>query len=180
MDFYCDVCDKNIIPQNKCRLFESNIHKEFDECKHMDLTIENLDINNVDELFYAYIIQNNKQYDYYINKCHLKLVFNVIQYSTCVKSNFFDNKTMVSCQNFLEKLIDDFKNERYNFNLFDEVTIITIANKMDMSYDFYIKLNMHAIERKLTTMNNKNKKLTTSFNRNWRHPWERKFKKYRV
>ena len=29
----------------------------------MELTIENSKINNVDEVFYAYIIQHNKEYD---------------------------------------------------------------------------------------------------------------------
>ena len=50
------------------------------------------------------------------------------------------------------------------------MNIITIANEMDMSYDFYIKHNMCAVEWKLNAMINKNKKLINSFNRNWRHP----------
>ena len=58
--------------------------------------------------------------------------------------------------------------------------IITIANKMDMSYDFYIKQNMHAVEWKLNAMINKNKILTNNFNRNWRHPLNRKCECYRV
>ena len=32
--------------------------------------------------------------------------------------------------------IDDFKNKGCNFNHIEEMNIITIANKMDMSYDF--------------------------------------------
>ena len=34
--------------------------------------------------------------------------------------------------------------------------IITIANKMDMSYDFYIKHKLHAFEWKLNKMLDKN------------------------
>ena len=75
----------------------------------MELTNENLDINIVDEVFYVYIIQHNKKYDYHLIKCHFKLVFNDNQYRTYVKSNLFDNETMVFWQNFLEKVIDDFK-----------------------------------------------------------------------
>ena len=47
----------------KKKHLKSNILKEFDKCKHMELNIENPDINNVDEVFYAYIIQHNKEYD---------------------------------------------------------------------------------------------------------------------
>ena len=74
----------------------SNTHKEFDKCKHMKLTIDNPDINNVDEVFYAYIIQHKKEYDYYRIKCHFKSVLKGNQYSTYVKSNLFDNKTMIN------------------------------------------------------------------------------------
>ena len=36
--------------------------------------IENSNINNVNEVFYAYLIQHNKQYDYYLIKYHFKIV----------------------------------------------------------------------------------------------------------
>ena len=75
MDYDCDVCDKFIKPKSKYKHFKSNKHKESDKCKHMELTIENPDIYNVDEVFYAYIIQHNKQYDHFLIKCHPKLVF---------------------------------------------------------------------------------------------------------
>ena len=51
-----------------------------------------------------------------------------------------------------EEVIDGLKNRGYTFNHITEKHIITIANKMDMSYDFYIKHNMHAVVRKLNTI----------------------------
>ena len=77
-------------------------------------------------------------------------------------------------------MIDDFKDKTYTFSHIAEKYNITIANKMDMSYDFYIKHNMHAIEWKLNAMDNKNKSLINKFHRNWRHPLNRKFESYRV
>ena len=44
-------------------------------------------------------------------------------------SNVSHNETMVSWKNFLEKLIDDFKDKGYIFNHIAEMHIITIANK---------------------------------------------------
>ena len=58
--------------------------------------------------------------------------------------------------------------------------IVTIAKKMDMSYDFYIKQNMHAVEWKINALINKNKSLIYDFNRIWRHPLNGKFESYRV
>ena len=49
-----------------------------------------------------------------------------------------------------------------------------------MPYDFHFKHNMHKIERKLNAMINKSKKSINKFNRNWRHPLNRKFESYRI
>ena len=55
------------------------------------------------------------------------------------------------------------------------MNIITLANKMDMSYDFYTKHIMHAVELKQIIMINKNEALIDNIKRNWRHPLVRKF-----
>ena len=87
---------------------------------------------------------------------------------------------MISWQNFLEKVINDFKNKRYNFNHNEEMNNITIANKLDMSYDFYIKHNMCSLEWKLNAMINKYNNLIKVFDRNWSHPLNRKVENYHV
>ena len=44
-----------------------------------------------------------------------------------------------------------------------------------MSYDFFIRHNMHAVEWKLNAMNNKKKGLINKLDSNWRHPLIKKF-----
>ena len=51
---------------------------------------------------------------------------------------------------------------------------------MEISFDFYIKYIMHAVEWDLNAMFNKIKSLINKFSRNWRHPLNRKFGSYRV
>ena len=60
------------------------------------------------------------------------------------------------------------------------MSIITVCNKMDMTYDFYIKQNMPAVEWKLNQLININKNLTNKLPASWIHPLNRKFKSYRV
>ena len=55
---------------------------------------------------------------------------------------------MAFWRNFLKNVIREFKDKGCNFNHIEEMNIITIGIKMDMSYDLYIKHNMHAVERK--------------------------------
>ena len=87
---------------------------------------------------------------------------------------------MISWSNFLEKVIDNFKNKGYTFNHIAEMHVITINKKMDMSDNFYNRHNMHAVEWKLNAMINKNKTLIKKFDRNWRHSLYRKFESYRL
>ena len=87
---------------------------------------------------------------------------------------------MIFWQNFLRKIINDFKNKGYDFNHIEDLNNITISNKKDTSYDFYINFNMHAVEWKLNSMKTSNKKLFKKNDRNWRQPLNRKFESYRV
>ena len=96
MDYYNDVCDIYIRPKSKFKHFKSNSHKERDKCKHMLLSLKNINITDVDEAFCLYIIELNKKIDYYLVKCHFKLIFNDYQYRPCITSNLSDNKTMIS------------------------------------------------------------------------------------
>ena len=66
MTYYCDVCDKTTKPKSRNKHFSSNIHKKFNRCKHIKITIETPNIDDIDETFYAYIIEHNEKYDYYL------------------------------------------------------------------------------------------------------------------
>ena len=80
MDYFSEVCDVFIKPNSKFQPFKSKTHKELHKCKHIKLTIENPDINNIDRIFYEYNIQHIKKYEFYLVKCEFKLCFNDIQY----------------------------------------------------------------------------------------------------
>ena len=65
---------------------------------------------------------------------------------------------MIPWKNWLEEIIEDFKNKGYFFRHIAEMHVITIANKLDMSYYFYFKHNMCALEGKLNAMIKKKQK----------------------
>ena len=82
------------------------------------------------------------------------LVFNDNQFPPYLTSKLSDNETVISWSNFSEKVYSYFNEKGYNFNHIAKTKIITIGNKMDMSYDFYIKPNMCAPEWKVNAMLN--------------------------
>ena len=140
------MCPKYFKAKNKYKHYKLKSHQELDKCKHIELSHKNIDKNKVDEAFYLYIIEPCKKFDDYLIKCEFKLVFIDYEYSPYVTSKLSDNKTMISWKNFVMKVIDDFKDKGKTFNHIAEMHFITIAKKMDMSYDFFIKRNMCALE----------------------------------
>ena len=79
-------------------------------------------------------------------------------------------------EELLMKVIVNFKDKGYIFSHTAEMDIITNAKKMDLSYDFYIKHNKCALERKLNAVIIKTKSLIITFDRNWKHSLNRNFK----
>ena len=95
-------------------------------------------------------------------------------------SELTDNKKMVSWKKFVEKVISNFKNERFDFSHISQLNIIIVCNKMDMTDDFYIKHNMHAVEWKLNQKFNKDKNLMNKLPVIWVHLLNRKYEIYRL
>ena len=73
-------------------------------------------------------------------------MFNNYEDSPHFKSSLFNSKILFSWKNSLEGVINDFNNEGYTFNRIDELNNIEIADKIDISYIFNIKNNIHAVE----------------------------------
>ena len=130
---------------SKYKHFKSNIHEEFDNCNYITLTIENPNMNDVDSIFYSYITEHNRKFDYFLKKCQLKIVFNDYQFCPYITSDLSDNNLIFYWYKLLENEINNFIFKGYNFNHKAEMNNITIANKLVMSNDFYIKPNIHAV-----------------------------------
>ena len=137
-------------------------------------------MKDVDEMLYLYMIDHNKKNIHYLLKGEFKLVFNDNQDCKYITTSMIDNKTCVSWSNYLREAIDSLKAEGYDFNYIAEMDIITLAHKRDMTYDFYLKNNLSAFEWKLNAMINKDKNLINKFPRDWHHPLNKKFERYRV
>ena len=180
MDYHCEIYNVYIKPRSKSKHFKSNNHKKLDEHNHIKLTIDNPNINNIDEIFYNHIKKYNTMYEYYLIRCEFKLCFIYKEDNCYLSSVLTDNQTLISGKIFVENAIDDFKTNGYVFSHISQMIIITVCNKMDMTYNFYMKQNMPAVEWKLNQLINKDKKLINKLPVSWIHPLNRKFKSYRV
>ena len=66
-------------------------------------------------------------------KHFFKIVFTNYENSPHLKSVLFSNKILSSWKKILEDVINGFNKKGYTFDRIDELNIIRIADKMDMS-----------------------------------------------
>ena len=159
MSYYCEICLRDIKKKSKHYHLKSKPQKDFGKYKHIVLSLKNVDIKDVDEILYLYMKDHNKKFNHYLLKGEFKLVFNNNQDCKYIMTGMIDNRTFISWSNYLRDAINNLKEKGYDFNYIAEMDIITLAHKRDMTYDFYMKHNMPAIEWKLNAMINKDKNL---------------------
>ena len=180
MDYHCEVCNVCIKRKSKTKHFKSINHKNLDKHEHIKLTIDNPNINNIDEIFYNHIKKYNTMYEYYLIRCEFKLNFNDEEDYGRLSSVLTDNRTLISWKIFIENATDGFKTDGHVFSHISQMNIIIECNKMDMTYDFYIKQNMPAVEWRINQLINKDRNLINKLPVSWIHPLNRKIKIYRV
>ena len=173
MRYYCIICLLDIKKKSKYPHLKSKCHKEFEKYKHIILSFKNVDIKDVDEILYLYMKDYNKKYTEYFLKGQFKLVFNN-QDCKYLMTDMNNNTTNVSWSNYIREAI-----EGYDFSHIAEMDIITLAHKLDMTYDFYLKHIKPALEWKINQLINKDKNLFNKLPCDWRHPINTKFGCYR-
>ena len=172
---YCEICLKDVKQKNESSHIKSNSHKEFEKYKHKLLSMKNVDIKDVDGLLYFYMKDHNSKFNHYLLKGQFEIVFNINQDCKYLMTDMINNTTNLSWSNRFREATDILKAEGYYFSHIAEIDIITLAKKRDMTYDFYLKHNMPAIEWKLNAMINKDKTLINHFPQNWWQPVNTKF-----
>ena len=180
MDYHCEVCNVYIKPRSKSRHFKSINHKKLDKHSHIKLTIDNPNRDNIDEIFYNHIKKYNAMYENYLIRCEFKICLIDKEDYGRLSSVLTGNRTLISWKIFIESAIDGFKTDGYVFSRISQMNIIIVCNKMDMTYDFYIKQRMPAIEWKINQIINKDRNLINKLPASGIHPLNRKLKSYRV
>ena len=177
MRYYCNICLRDIKKKSKYSHLKSKSHKEFEKYKHIILSFKNVDINDVDDILYLYIKDYNKKYTQYLLKGQFELICNN-QDCEYLITDMINNRSYVSWTNYLRDVITNLKDEGYDFSHIGEMDIVTLAHKRDITYEFYLKHNMPAVEWKTNQLINKNKNIINKFPRNWKHPFNTRFNCY--
>ena len=76
MRYYCETCLTDVKKKSKYSHLKSKSHKEVEKYKNIIFSLRNVDINDVDEILYLYMIDHNKKCNHDLLKGQFKLVSN--------------------------------------------------------------------------------------------------------
>ena len=139
-------------------------------------TIKNQNFFVIDKISNEYMTNHNKKYYIFLFKYDFKLIFNndFLQ-PIHIKTNFHNNTDPINLKRYLLYQIDNFIEKGLEFSYIDEMNITTLNDKMYMTYHYYIKHPMPAVDLKLNMIISKNPHLIKSLNRSHIHPLIRKY-----
>ena len=112
----------------------------------------------------------------FLIKCDFKLIFNNdFSKPFHTETDFCGNTSLINLKRYLLYQIDNFIDKGYEFSYIDEKIVTTVIDEMHMTYDYYIKTPMPAVELKLNMIISKNPHLIKSLNTSHIHPLIRKY-----
>ena len=96
MRYYCETCLRDVKKKSKYSHLKSKSHKEFEKYKHIMLSLKNVDIKDVDEILYLYMIDHSTKFNHCLSKGQFKIVFINNQDCKYILTGMIDNRTCVS------------------------------------------------------------------------------------
>ena len=130
----------------------------------------------IDKISNDYITNHNKKYYFFLIKFEFKLFFNNDSLKPIhIETDFYNNTNLINWKRYSLYQTDNFVEKGHIFSHIDEMNITTVNDKMYMTYGYYIKHPLPAVELKLNMIISKNPHLIKSLNRSHIHPLIRKY-----
>ena len=128
MDYLCQTCDEFI---------------------YDNYSINNPNLNDIDNIINNYVTSYNKKFDIYSIKCDFYLVFND-EFKIHIETYYVHNKDDLSkIKTELLSWIEHLKFEGYSFCHINEMIIKSITDKHWITYNTYMQQPMPMVERRM-------------------------------
>ena len=146
MDFYCEICNTQVKSKNKFKNFSSKSHIEISKCDHILFSSKDHNIDEMDEIYNLYLIELDRKYDFYKVKVIFNLLFYSNNYNKYISLKYKNKGTRFWFKQFLESVVDNFRIEEHEFDYIEELEIVTLFDKRDRAYQFYMKQKKCSLE----------------------------------
>ena len=171
----CKVCH--------CEIFENEaerkkhlatLRKKNDRSLYTKYTNINNNFNDFDKILNEYVSKHNREFNVYFLKltCELKFGNNFVQ---TLETNYQSNFDLNYMKAYLLCFIDFFTSRGYKVSNINYITINTINDRCNMTYEYHIKQPMHAIDITLKMIVAKSLQLINYLERKKNHPFIRKY-----
>ena len=128
-------------------------------------TINNVNWDEFDKILSDYISHHNKKFDFYFLNCEFQIEFDN-NFIANIEIDYHYNKDTKNIKIFLLHYIDSCKFGGHIFNNINHLIFNTFSCICNMTYEYYTKHPMQAIESKLNMIFAKNLQLINAFDRN--------------
>ena len=164
MTFLCENCDREIFENP----FEYEDHYPDLGNKIKRYTNNNIKLDEVGEILNNYITIYNKDYDIYIIICKFNLEFDN-KFILNIETNYIHMESE-KINIILSYYIKCHESKGYKFCCINQMNILILIDKCNITYKSYINSPMPMVERRINLIIAKNPVLINSFDRNKNHP----------
>ena len=138
MDFLCKVCVREILENESERTQDiATLRKGYDRCLYTKHTINNVILDEFDKILNQYISHHKKKFDLYIYKLTFSLEFSNNSLK-CKETNYRLNKDDNHRKCLLLRCIEYFTSKGYRFCNINHITIDSINDKCNMTYEYFV------------------------------------------
>ena len=136
--------------------------------------IENIDIDEVDDIFDKYINIHNKKFIFYYIDCQFQIKFKDNVFAKLEINNHY-NTDYINIKNYLLFYIDSCIYGTFVFDNIINMEIIMISCRCNMTYKNYLNSPMSMLERRINLVIGKKPQLIKSLNFKEKNPITRNY-----
>ena len=115
------------------------------------------------------VTTHNKKFGFYFINCEFTIEFDN-DFTTNIKTQYFYNTDIICINRFLLYELYYFILSGHNFSNVNQMTITTISDKCNMTYEHYLQQPMHMCKRKINMNIAENPELINLLDRNKNYP----------
>ena len=169
MDFLCKVCDREILENESERTYYvATLRKRYERCLYTKHTNNNNNLDEFDRILNQYISHHNRKFDLYLYKLTFSLEFSNNSFQV-IKTNYRLIKDDNHMKSLFLRCSEYFTLIGYKFCNINHITIDSINDRCNMTYENYINQPTQGIELKINMVIAKNPQLINSLDRNKNH-----------
>ena len=116
MDLLCKVCDQSIVEnQSEYYTYLATLRKKDDKSSFKKHTVNNINLDEVNEILNDYISTHNKNFDFYLVRCEFVVDFDN-NFTTNIQTNYcYNMDDFTKIKSYLLYWIDLSKSRRHKF-----------------------------------------------------------------